>query len=380
MTKILVIEDELTIRTNLLELLEIHDFEVIEAENGAVGIQLATQHSPDLIVCDVMMPQLDGYEVLTALRSNPTTATIPFIFLTAKVGKDAVRQGMNLGSDDYLTKPFKTNDLISAIKVRLEKQARINRQSQDQLDELRLNITHALPHELRTPLNGILGLSELLLADYDPDDPSETKEMLEEIHASGKRLFRLIQNFLLYAELELAAKSPERIKAYRSAQIPSAKDIIVAQAMQQARQFNRESDLQVVIEQDSPIQMAHLKLQKLVEELVDNACKFSTPGTPITLMISIENNRLLLAISNQGRGMTPQQISQVGAYIQFERKIYEQQGSGLGLMIAKCLAELHGGHLTIESSPEQGTTVRVHLPTLWADSSCFVDAVTSNLP
>lgn len=361
MAKILVIEDEAGIRNNLLKLLEENDFDVLEAEDGLAGIKLATEQRPDLILCDVMMPEVDGYEVLTALRSNPVTQTIPFIFLTAKAGKEALRQGMNLGSDDYLTKPFTVNDLLSAIMARLDKQATISRQSQEQLDALRSNISHALSHELRTPLNGILGLSEILLEEYDADEPSENREMLEEIHASGLRLFRVIQNFLLYAELELAARSPERIEVYRGYET-STKEIIVTQAVQQAQKSNREADLQLMCEEISA-RIAAPRLQKLVEELVDNALKFSNTGTPITLASYLENNRFVLTVSNKGRGMTAQQIAQVGAYNQFERKLYEQQGLGLGLIIARYLAELHGGKLTIQSVPEQKTTVRVDLPT-----------------
>ena len=360
MAKILVIEDEAGIRNNLLELLEENGFDVLEAEDGLVGIKLATEQRPDLILCDVMMPEVDGYEVLTALRSNPATQTIPFIFLTAKAGKE-VRQGMNLGSDDYLTKPFTVNDLLSAIVARLDKQSAISRQSQEQLDALRSNISHALSHELRTPLNGILGLSEILLEEYDSDEPSENREMLEEIHASGLRLFRVIQNFLLYAELELAARSPERIEVYRGYET-STKEIIVTQAVQQAQKSNREADLQLMCEEISA-RIAAPKLQKLVEELVDNAFKLSNTGTPIILASCLENNRFVLTVSNEGRGMTAQQIAQVGAYNQFERKLYEQQGLGLGLIIARYLAELHDGKLTIQSVPEQKTTVRVDLPT-----------------
>jgi signal transduction histidine kinase len=166
---------------------------------------------------------------------------------------------------------------------------------------------------------------------------------------------------LLYAELELAARSPERIEAYRRSQ-SFTKEIIVAQAVQQAQKSNREADLQLMCQEISA-RIAAPKLQKLVEELVDNAFKFSSPGTPITLTSSLDNNMFALTISDEGRGMTAQQIAQVGAYAQFERKLYEQQGSGLGLIIVKYLAELHGGKLTIESIPEQKTTVHVYLPT-----------------
>lgn len=121
MKKILVIEDEELVRNNIVEILDTVDFRVIGASNGGIGVQLAEEHLPDLILCDVMMPELDGYGVLAALRSNPVTATIPFIFLTAKGDKTDIRQGMNLGADDYLTKPFRRKELLGAIEARLIK-------------------------------------------------------------------------------------------------------------------------------------------------------------------------------------------------------------------------------------------------------------------
>lgn len=124
--KILVIEDETAVRENILELLDAEGFDPIGAENGRLGVQLALESVPDLILCDVMMPEVDGYGVLNALRSDTVTATIPFIFLTAKSTKADVRQGMDLGADDYLTKPFTRSELLGAIATRLEKQEKLH--------------------------------------------------------------------------------------------------------------------------------------------------------------------------------------------------------------------------------------------------------------
>lgn len=128
MKKILVIEDEPSVRANILEILELEDYNGIGAENGLIGVLWALEHIPDLIICDVMMPELDGYGVLSTLRGEPQTATIPFIFLTAKADKTDFRQGMELGADDYLTKPFTNNELLSSIAARLEKQAAVMQQ------------------------------------------------------------------------------------------------------------------------------------------------------------------------------------------------------------------------------------------------------------
>ncbi|MBC1241083.1 EAL domain-containing response regulator [Nostoc sp. 2RC] len=127
MPKILIIEDEESVRENILDLLEAEDFETIAAANGKIGLDLAISEVPDLILCDMMMPEIDGYQVLTALRQNPITATIPFIFLTAKSAKSDFRRGMDLGADDYITKPFTRAELLSAIMNRLEKYATLKR-------------------------------------------------------------------------------------------------------------------------------------------------------------------------------------------------------------------------------------------------------------
>jgi len=124
MKKILVIEDEPEMRRNITALLRFKAYEPIAAENGRLGVEMARREQPDLILCDVMMPELDGYGVLRALQADAKLALIPFIFLTAKGEKDHLRSGMNLGADDYLTKPVANNDLVQAIEARLSRSAR----------------------------------------------------------------------------------------------------------------------------------------------------------------------------------------------------------------------------------------------------------------
>ncbi|MEA5577557.1 EAL domain-containing response regulator [Anabaena sp. UHCC 0451] len=127
MPKILVIEDEESVRENLLDLLMAEEFETVSAANGKIGLNLAISEVPDLILCDMMMPDLDGYEVLKSLRQQALTSTIPFIFLTAKSAKSDIRQGMDMGADDYLTKPFTRSELLSAIMNKLEKYANLKK-------------------------------------------------------------------------------------------------------------------------------------------------------------------------------------------------------------------------------------------------------------
>ncbi len=134
MVKVLVIEDEMEIRANLIELLALEGYDIMGADNGITGLIGAMEHQPDLILCDVMMPELDGYDVLSALRQEPETASIPFIFLTALADKGDIRQGMALGADDYLTKPFTCMEVLGAVETRLQKQAALTEQHKSETD------------------------------------------------------------------------------------------------------------------------------------------------------------------------------------------------------------------------------------------------------
>lgn len=171
MTKILVIEDEVAVRSNIQDILELEGFALITAENGLLGIQMAQHEHPDLIICDVMMPELNGYQVLEQLRQSLSTATIPFIFLTARADRLDLRQGMELGADDYLTKPFTPAELRKAIATRLAKQAaateqyrqererskHLQRQAQERqnLAETHQEILNKIAQDLRNPLSNI---------------------------------------------------------------------------------------------------------------------------------------------------------------------------------------------------------------------------------
>ncbi len=153
MPKILVIEDEALVRANILEILDSSgDFDALGAENGLVGVRLAQEHRPDLIVCDIMMPELDGYGVLEALRADPATAAIPFIFLTAKADQGDLRFGMNLGADDYLTKPFRRTELLMAISTRLEKQTALANRYTIELKQAEERLNYLLHYDSLTNL------------------------------------------------------------------------------------------------------------------------------------------------------------------------------------------------------------------------------------
>ncbi|BAZ84835.1 ATP-binding response regulator [Dolichospermum compactum] len=178
MSLILIIEDENSIRLNLQEFLELVNFSVITAVNGKIGLQLAKHRHPDLIICDITMPELSGYEVLTELRRDPKLADVPFIFITAKAERYDFRQSMELGADDYITKPFQPHEILEAVNARLkrhsisnqayleesqkleilEQEIKKNRselQDSQQLAQMRGNLLDQVSQDLRNPLSNI---------------------------------------------------------------------------------------------------------------------------------------------------------------------------------------------------------------------------------
>lgn len=361
MVKILVIDDEKPLLESILDILCFENFEAVGASGGYEGIERARIVKPDLILCDIMMPDIDGFEVLMTLQADPSTASIPFIFLTAKAEKSNLRQGMELGADDYLTKPFLEADLLKAIHSRLEKHNLFAKLSEERLETLRRMIMLALPHELRTPLTAILGYSELLMDDAGELAASDIAHMSQSIHKSALRLYRLTENYLTCIQIALISDSKEWIERLRRTCTENP-DLVVKQfASSVAEKARRDADLKLSLAGTSSAIIHTDYLRKIIEELIDNAFKFSHAGTPVEIT-TWSDTSWHVEIRDCGRGMTADQLAEIGAYMQFERKIYEQQGMGLGLVIAKRLVELHGGQFYITSKPGQGTVVHFFLP------------------
>ena len=361
MKRILVIDDEVWLREMVHIALAQQGYDVLEAENGAVGIEKARKELPDLILCDVNMEKVDGYLTLSALRNEPTTAAIPFILMTGLADNAGMRHGMELGADDYLPKPFSIEALYAAVEARLKKAQALRQEAEKKLADLRDNISMMLPHELRTPLNGILAYGEILAAEAGTLPAQEIAEMGQVIHDSGKRLERLIENFLIYAQIELLGADAQKINALRQKQTQFPAKLIEEHALEQARAANRAEDLLLELE-DQPLPISEDYLAKIVDELVQNAFKFSDSGKRVSVTLSGSPNGVLLSVTDQGRGFSTDHITKVGAYMQFDRKIQEQQGLGLGLVIARRLTELHGGTLSLQSERGAATTVTVRLP------------------
>lgn len=358
--KILVIDDEESYRQIISVTLQMTGYEVFEATNGLDGLAAAKMHRPDLILCDVNMPKMDGHALLATLKNEQEFAGIPFVFLTGNAGPGDLRKGMQAGADDYLTKPFSAEELINAVSVRLTKKKTMQKFYEAQFDDIRSNIALSLPHEFRTPLNGILGFSQILAED-DGVSPEEVKQIGSMIHRSGKRLHHLLENLVLFGQLQLWRTDTAKIAALRkdhSGPVGDALHGIVENLMEK---HERPGSVVTSIGAGEARISAHF-LGKIVEEVTDNALKFSEPGTTVLVESVVKDASLVLTIRDAGRGMTEEQVSKISGFQQFERGYYEQQGAGLGLALTRAITEVHDGTFTIVSEKNLGTTVTITLP------------------
>ncbi|MGZ8899254.1 MAG: hybrid sensor histidine kinase/response regulator [Limisphaerales bacterium] len=359
MKRILVIEDDPAVRGLILDTIRLKAWHPMEAADGEAGLRLAEEEQPDLILCDIQMPGVDGYAVLRRIRENKATAAIPFIFLSGLGEKPRVRQGMESGADDYITKPFTVQELTAAIDARFQKQAAFQKTAESRLNELRESLTFALPHELVTPLNTILGFSSLLLESPELSR-SELKEYASLMHEAGERLKGLIEKFLVYAHVELSAGNPAlRDAPHRAPHL--TKETIAAAAVRVSREFKRPDDLRLSL---APIEhrISASHLERIIRELVENAFKFSDANSSVEVKSSTKDGQFIVEVTDRGRGLSTDQIQRLGANLQFDRRLHEQQGSGLGLAIARRLAELYDGAIHLESVPRERTAVTMQIP------------------
>ena len=358
--KILVVDDEQGYREVISIALSLAGYETIEAVNGLEGLAAAREHHPDLILCDVNMPKMDGYDLLNSLKTNPEFAEIPFVFLTGNSASGDLRKGMLHGADDYLTKPFSAEDLIKAVEIRIQKNKSLRKYFENQFDDIKSNIVQALPHEFRTPLNGILGFSQLLTEEQGMSE-QEIQEIGTMINRSGKRLQHLLENMVLFGQLQLWRHDRQKIDEMRRESGTSLHEVIRT-ASDAAMNKHERPDAIRFSDSNALIPISAVHFTKIVEEILDNALKFSDKKNTVGISIDEVDGRLRIAVRDKGRGMTEEQIGKISGFHQFERGYYEQQGAGLGLTIAKSLTELYNGTLTIVSEEKKGTTVTLTLP------------------
>jgi two-component system, sensor histidine kinase and response regulator len=355
MKRILVIEDEALLLEGIIELLSAEGYDAIAATNGQEGIQTTQKLLPDLILCDVSMPVLNGYETLQSLRCNPQTALIPFIFLTARGTAADFRQGLRLGADDYLMKPFNRQELLEAIETHLRKLAMASNLQQSNL--LKGDLLSTISHEIRSPLTNMLSTIKVLRT---IPSTNQQQHYLEVLQAQCSHEITMLNRLLDLQRLEAKVDQPwlEMLNLYMW--VPA-----IAEPFE-IRACDRQQILQVDLEADLPLFRSDCtNLKRILSELLHNACKYTPIGGKISLNVQSKQSSAFIYFTVRNEAEIPA-VDLPYIFEKFYRvanvDFHQQGGSGLGLPLVQKLVEQLEGTLYAES--ENGwTTFTARLPT-----------------
>ncbi len=346
---ILVIDDDDTLL--IPTILEQAGYTVLTAINGTEGLRLASEQRPDLIICDIMMPPPDGFEVRRQLNQDPAIKSIPFVFVTALTSQSDKLQGIESGADDYITKPFNRHELVARVKAVLRRSDLSRQQgiveAETQIERLRHEITKNFTHELRTPLSKILMSLELMLRDKFGDDERERQNFLTDALDGAQDLQMLIDDLLFLSLLDQG-----KVDTFRqSIRLKYNFHEPIAQCLQ--RWENKNLEVRVKVEPGVEIYAPRIRFEQAVKHLMDNACKFSPEGGRIAVHLAPNGKGgCVLTIADRGPGIPTELREAV-----FERYYQISQGEGrlygglgVGLTIARVIARALGGDVAIVDS------------------------------
>jgi signal transduction histidine kinase len=378
--RVLLADDNADMRDYVGRLLREH-WTVEAVSNGRAALDAARAHPPDLVLADVMMPGLDGFELLRALRGHPATATVPVILLSARAGEEARVEGLQAGADDYVVKPFTARELIARLSTHLTL-ARMRHEAARQAEAARTEAEAAssakdiflatLSHELRQPLGSILGWVRLL---QRPDlDADQRTPIVERLERSVHTLTRLIDDLLDVSSI-VTGKMRLNLQPMDVRElIEGALDTVRAAAAAKGVQLQTTLDPKT-----PPIIGDGGRLQQVVWNLLSNAVKFTPAGGRVTVDLRHDDARVVIEVCDSGRGISPDFMPRL--FERFTQATTDVRraapGLGLGLAIARHLVELHGGTLTADSRGEgRGSTFTVSLPFSTAKAEHATEALT----
>ena len=338
MVRVLVIEDEAPIRENIVETLELNQFEVLSVGNGADGVKLASEYHPDVILCDIMMNGMDGYDVLNVVRSTDHISLTPFIFLTAKSDRASMRYGMELGADDYISKPFTTDELLLAINTRIRRFVEVSEQASEDMQRTKKQLAHVISHELRTPLTSINMAVQLMSQQLDFLSKDDIQDLVMTLGNGTGRLNRLVEQMSLFVEVRSGLLTYEKVK-----RISHDEPIwtLILGAINHAQHFiYREHNVQVNFEPtDNGVTISCFRstIIHAFAEIIANAITFSPEDGHVDITLKRYDKGIRICIQDYGDGMESNQIeSAMEDFAQVDRDTREQQGIGIGLPLALC--------------------------------------------
>jgi signal transduction histidine kinase len=369
--KVLIVDDIPSSLRLLSQVLQDRGYETINALSGEIALSQVNLAIPDVILLDIMMPEMSGYEVCHQLKSNPNTADIPIIFLTAVTDLPEKIQAFKVGGDDYVTKPFYVQEVLLRIEHQLtlkrqQKQLNYLNQQLRQSNEELAQFASVVSHELQSPLQTMIGLLGLLLAKSERFD-NKTKKYLNYIAKASEQMHHLISDLLTYSRIEHIDPELELVDCQAA----------IAQVLHNLQGAIAETGAVICIGSNPgssqsqstilPITLGKIvQLEQVFQNLIENAIKFACPNIPPQIQIAYQadaNGELIFSIHDNGIGIDPANFERIFQGFQRIETVKIYPGTGLGLSICKKIIERHGGKIWVESELGCGSTFYFTLPT-----------------
>jgi DNA-binding response OmpR family regulator/two-component sensor histidine kinase len=374
---VLIVEDDRSMLHGMRDLLQSvdigYELRVLTASDGLMALELMSDETPDLIVSDIMMPNMDGYQLLERVRENPYWMHLPFIFLTAKGDKRDVFEGRKSAANLYIVKPFGTAELLELIESQLSKYFRSQAALQTGVETLKKSILQVLNHEFRTPLTYVNAYYEMLAEGVGRlSEDQNLQEYLRGIQAGSVRLASLVDDLIQVIELRTGETEADFLEhAVKLDQV----DDILATAVAGAQPIAEREGVQLrfEVQQELPPVFGHApSLSNALNRLLANAIKFtrhrSLEEALVLVMAGVANGELHISVKDTGSGFPQKVQSQIfDLFFQYNRGLLEQQGAGVGLTIAEGLVALHNGRIDVQSQEGVGSEFTMVLPTMSGD-------------
>lgn len=368
---ILIVDDTPANLRLLSSVLSKQGYQHIEATSGKEALQKAEEHIPDLILLDIMMPEMSGIEVIKQIKSKEQLQEVPVIFLSSLTDTNDKVEAFKAGGVDYITKPFQKEETLARIKAHLQirflqKQLneRIKTLRNREVELSRLNqkkdeLVRTVSHDIKNPLTGIIGLVKLM-KDSNNVTEEERRQMLLVIEESGTNLLNLVREVL---DRESKKAESEQLN-YSTVQIVEVIERVIS--MNKAKSLVKKIDLSYKVKPfDLEAQIDQNKMEIAVNNLVSNALKFTQPGGSVDVKVAQnEKGQLLIEVTDTGIGIPENLQSDLfkGEQSQSRQGTSGEVGTGLGLDIVQLYVELHGGQISVKSEINIGTTFFIHIP------------------
>jgi len=351
------------------------NYQLSYSQNGKEALAAVKQNKFDLILLDIMMPVVDGYEVCRQLKSDSKTKDIPIIFLTAKVEKESIVKGLKLGAVDYVTKPFNAEELLARVRTHLslkdkteqlksinvileqkvaERTAQLKEANEklSTLEKAKSDFLTIISHEIRTPLNGISGFADILL---DSLASTEHEEFIKYLKISSDRLVRFSEIALLITQLNA--------EKYTFEMIPMNVEEIISSALEEVQEKLDLANIKIEKDftKDIIIITNHNLIQKSLVNILENSIEYSPENGQIFINTFVDNKAINIEICDQGPGFSEEALGKLFEYFSTD-DLMHSEGLGLGLAAVKLVMDSHSGSISAKNKLEGGAQVRLSFP------------------